>query len=70
MTLEQEVNRWRKRGEEVLRRLVLLNGFAEERIYGDTIPGHQADKRLLVIKQPIGVTAAITRGTFLGNDRP
>ncbi len=31
---------------------------------GDTIPGHQADKRILVIKQPIGVTAAITPWNF------
>jgi len=40
--------------------------FAEEgkRIYGDTIPGHQIDKRLIVIKQPIGVTAAITPWNF------
>lgn len=40
--------------------------FAEEakRVYGDTIPGHQADKRILVIKQPIGVTAAITPWNF------
>ncbi|BDM63548.1 NAD-dependent succinate-semialdehyde dehydrogenase [Shewanella sp. NFH-SH190041] len=40
--------------------------FAEEakRIYGDTIPGHQADKRLLVIKQGIGVCAAITPWNF------
>ena len=30
----------------------------------DTIPGHQADKRLIVIKQPIGVTAAITPWNF------
>jgi succinate-semialdehyde dehydrogenase/glutarate-semialdehyde dehydrogenase len=43
-----------------------IEWFAEEgkRIYGDTIPGHQADKRLLVIKQPIGVTAAITPWNF------
>ncbi|MDT1800293.1 aldehyde dehydrogenase family protein, partial [Salmonella enterica subsp. enterica serovar Oslo] len=36
--------------------------FAQEgkRIYGDTMPGHQADNRLLGIKQPSGVTAAIT----------
>jgi succinate-semialdehyde dehydrogenase/glutarate-semialdehyde dehydrogenase len=40
--------------------------FAEEakRIYGETIPGHQADKRLTVIKQPIGVAAAITPWNF------
>ncbi|EJN36932.1 NADP-dependent succinate-semialdehyde dehydrogenase [Pseudomonas sp. NPDC089395] len=43
-----------------------IEWFAEEakRIYGDTIPGHQADKRLIVIKQPIGVTAAITPWNF------
>jgi len=40
--------------------------FAEEakRVYGDVIAGHQSDKRLLVIKQPIGVTAAITPWNF------
>src|SRR5215470_13371645 len=34
-----------------------LEWFGEEakRVYGDTIPGHQADKRIVVIKQPIGV---------------
>ncbi|MFG6082618.1 NAD-dependent succinate-semialdehyde dehydrogenase [Paracoccus litorisediminis] len=43
-----------------------LYWFAEEarRIYGDTIPGHQPDKRLLVLKQPIGVVAAITPWNF------
>lgn len=43
-----------------------IEWFAEEgkRIYGDTIPQHQADKRLLVIKQPIGVCAAITPWNF------
>ncbi|EUB99181.1 succinic semialdehyde dehydrogenase [Rhizobium sp. CF080] len=40
--------------------------FAEEgrRIYGDLIPGHQPDKRILVMKQPIGVVAAITPWNF------
>ena len=40
--------------------------FAEEgkRIYGDTIPAHAPDKRLLVIKQPVGVVAAITPWNF------
>jgi succinate-semialdehyde dehydrogenase/glutarate-semialdehyde dehydrogenase len=40
--------------------------FAEEakRIYGDTIPQHQADKRIVVIKQPVGVVAAITPWNF------
>lgn len=40
--------------------------FAEEakRTYGDVIPGHQADKRIVVVKQPIGVVAAITPWNF------
>ncbi|MCB9303150.1 MAG: NAD-dependent succinate-semialdehyde dehydrogenase [Lewinellaceae bacterium] len=40
--------------------------FAEEakRAYGDVIPGHGADKRIIVIKQPIGVVAAITPWNF------
>lgn len=40
--------------------------FAEEakRIYGETIPGHQADKRITVLKQPIGVAASITPWNF------
>ncbi|OCJ08161.1 succinate-semialdehyde dehydrogenase (NADP(+)) [Rhizobium sp. AC44/96] len=40
--------------------------FAEEarRVYGDLIPGHQPDKRLMVMKQPIGVVAAITPWNF------
>ncbi len=40
--------------------------FAEEakRIYGDTIPGHASDKRIVTIKQPIGVVAAITPWNF------
>ena len=40
--------------------------FAEEakRVYGDTIPSHQEDKRIVVIKQPIGVVGAITPWNF------
>ena len=40
--------------------------FAEEakRIYGETIPGHQPDKRIMVLKQPIGVAASITTWNF------
>jgi succinate-semialdehyde dehydrogenase/glutarate-semialdehyde dehydrogenase len=40
--------------------------FAEEakRIYGETIPGHQPDKRITVLKQPIGVAASITPWNF------
>jgi succinate-semialdehyde dehydrogenase/glutarate-semialdehyde dehydrogenase len=40
--------------------------FAEEakRVYGDVIPGHQPDKRILVLRQPVGVIAAITPWNF------
>lgn len=40
--------------------------FAEEarRAYGDVIPGHQADKRIIVLKQPIGVVSTITPWNF------
>ena len=40
--------------------------FGEEgkRLYGDTIPAHASDKRIIVIKQPIGVTVAITPWNF------
>ncbi len=43
-----------------------IEWFAEEgkRTYGDVIPQHQADKRILVIKQPIGVSAMITPWNF------
>src|SRR5437588_10130846 len=43
-----------------------IEWFAEEgkRIYGDTIPQHQADKRIVVLKEPIGVCAAITPWNF------
>jgi succinate-semialdehyde dehydrogenase/glutarate-semialdehyde dehydrogenase len=43
-----------------------IEWFAEEakRVYGDTIPGHTADKRIVVIKEPIGVCAAITPWNF------
>jgi len=40
--------------------------FAEEgkRVYGETIPAHAADKRLFVLKEPVGVCAAITPWNF------
>ncbi len=43
-----------------------IEWFAEEakRVYGDVIPGHQPDKRIIVLKQPIGVVAAITPWNF------
>ena len=43
-----------------------IEWFAEEgkRVYGDTIPAQGGEKRILVLKQPIGVTAAITPWNF------
>ncbi len=43
-----------------------IEWFAEEgkRAYGDIIPGHMTDKRILVMKQPIGVVASITPWNF------
>jgi len=43
-----------------------IEWFAEEgrRIYGDTIPAHQSDKRIVVMKQPVGVVGAITPWNF------
>ncbi|UJW87293.1 NAD-dependent succinate-semialdehyde dehydrogenase [Devosia sp. SL43] len=51
---------------EILYGAAYIEWFAEEakRIYGDIIPGHQRDKRLLVLKQPVGVVAAITPWNF------
>ncbi len=65
MTLEQGKPLTESRGE-IAYAASFIEWFAEEakRIYGDTIPGHQKDKRIIVIKQPIGVTAAITPWNF------
>ena len=43
-----------------------IEWFGEEakRVYGDVIPGHQPDKRILVLRQPVGVVAAITPWNF------
>jgi succinate-semialdehyde dehydrogenase/glutarate-semialdehyde dehydrogenase len=43
-----------------------IEWFAEEgkRLYGDLIPGHQADKRIMVLRQSIGVVGAITPWNF------
>ena len=51
---------------EVVYGASFIEWFGEEakRIYGETIPGHQRDKRLMVIKQPIGVAASITPWNF------
>ncbi|HNR61040.1 MAG TPA: NADP-dependent succinate-semialdehyde dehydrogenase [Thauera sp.] len=51
---------------EVVYGASFIEWFAEEgkRIYGDVIPSHGADKRIVVVKQAIGVVAAITPWNF------
>ncbi|ACT60307.1 NAD-dependent succinate-semialdehyde dehydrogenase [Hirschia baltica] len=51
---------------EIVYAASFIEWFAEEakRVYGDVIPGHQRDKRIVVLKQPIGVVAAITPWNF------
>ncbi|MGA9410945.1 MAG: NAD-dependent succinate-semialdehyde dehydrogenase [Roseobacter sp.] len=51
---------------EILYGASFIEWFAEEakRSYGETIPGHQRDKRITVISQPIGVAASITPWNF------
>ncbi|PWJ93712.1 MULTISPECIES: NAD-dependent succinate-semialdehyde dehydrogenase [Mesorhizobium] len=51
---------------EILYGASYVEWFGEEakRVYGDTIPGHQQDKRIIVLKQPVGVVAAITPWNF------
>jgi succinate-semialdehyde dehydrogenase/glutarate-semialdehyde dehydrogenase len=65
MTMEQGKPLVESRGE-VAYAAAFFEWFAEEakRVYGDTIPGHQVDKRILVLKQPIGVVACITPWNF------
>ncbi|MFT6916324.1 MAG: succinate-semialdehyde dehydrogenase/glutarate-semialdehyde dehydrogenase [Motiliproteus sp.] len=65
MTFEQGKPLTESRGE-VLYGASFVEWFAEEakRVYGDIIPGHGRDKRLLVLKQPIGIAAAITPWNF------
>jgi succinate-semialdehyde dehydrogenase/glutarate-semialdehyde dehydrogenase len=51
---------------EILYAASFIEWFGEEakRLYGDIIPGHQADKRIMVLRQPVGVVAAITPWNF------
>jgi succinate-semialdehyde dehydrogenase/glutarate-semialdehyde dehydrogenase len=51
---------------EIAYSAAFIEWFAEEgkRIYGETIPGHQPDKRLMVIRQPVGVVGSITPWNF------
>jgi succinate-semialdehyde dehydrogenase / glutarate-semialdehyde dehydrogenase len=59
-------SRWPKGKGEVLYGASFIEWFAEEakRAYGEIIPGHQRDKRIVVLKQPIGVVASITPWNF------
>jgi len=65
MTAEQGKPLAESRGE-IAYAASFIEWFAEEgkRLYGDIIPGHQVDKRILVLRQPIGVVAAITPWNF------
>jgi len=65
LTLEQGKPLAEAKGE-IMYGASFVEWFAEEarRVYGDTIPGHGADKRIVTIKQPIGVCAAITPWNF------
>jgi succinate-semialdehyde dehydrogenase/glutarate-semialdehyde dehydrogenase len=65
MTVEQGKPLLESRGE-IAYAASFIEWFAEEgkRAYGDVIPSHGTDKRIVVLKQPIGVTAAITPWNF------
>ena len=65
MTTEQGKPLGEARGE-VAYAASFLEWFGEEakRIYGDVIPPHQADKRIVILKEPIGVVGCITPWNF------
>jgi succinate-semialdehyde dehydrogenase/glutarate-semialdehyde dehydrogenase len=65
MTAEQGKPLAEAKGE-VAYAAAFIEWFGEEgkRLYGDVIPGHQPDKRIVVLRQPIGVVAAITPWNF------
>ncbi len=65
MTAEQGKPLSESRGE-IAYSASFIEWFGEEakRMYGDTIPGHATDKRILTIRQPIGVVATITPWNF------
>jgi succinate-semialdehyde dehydrogenase/glutarate-semialdehyde dehydrogenase len=65
MTVEQGKPLAESRGE-IAYAASFIEWFAEEakRVYGDVIPSHGTDKRIVVLKQPIGVTTAITPWNF------
>ncbi|WP_374570662.1 NAD-dependent succinate-semialdehyde dehydrogenase [Phenylobacterium sp.] len=65
MTAEQGKPLAEARGE-VAYAASFIEWFGEEakRAYGQVIPGHQADRRILALKQPVGVVSAITPWNF------
>jgi succinate-semialdehyde dehydrogenase/glutarate-semialdehyde dehydrogenase len=65
MTAEQGKPLAESKGE-IAYAAAFIEWFGEEgkRLYGDTIPAHGTDKRIVVIKEPIGVCAAITPWNF------
>jgi len=65
LTIEQGKPLAEAKGE-ILYGASFVEWFAEEarRIYGDVIPGHTRDSRIIVLKQPIGVVGAITPWNF------
>jgi succinate-semialdehyde dehydrogenase/glutarate-semialdehyde dehydrogenase len=65
MTAEQGKPLAESKGE-IAYAAAFIEWFAEEgkRVYGDIIPGHQADKRLMVLRSPVGVVTAITPWNF------
>ncbi|MCK9388684.1 MAG: NAD-dependent succinate-semialdehyde dehydrogenase [Sulfuritalea sp.] len=65
MTLEQGKPLAEARGE-IAYGAAFIEWFAEEarRVYGDVIPSPLADRRMIVLKQPVGVCAAITPWNF------
>jgi succinate-semialdehyde dehydrogenase/glutarate-semialdehyde dehydrogenase len=65
MTAEQGKPLAESRGE-IAYGASFVEWFAEEgkRIYGETVPTHAADKRIFVLKEPVGVCAAITPWNF------
>jgi succinate-semialdehyde dehydrogenase / glutarate-semialdehyde dehydrogenase len=65
MTLEQGKPIGESRGE-IVYAASFVEWFAEEgrRVYGETVPASSPDKRILVVKRPVGVTVAITPWNF------
>jgi succinate-semialdehyde dehydrogenase/glutarate-semialdehyde dehydrogenase len=65
MTAEQGKPLAESRGE-IAYAAAFIQWFSEEakRVYGDLIPGHQRDRRIIVLKQPVGVVASITPWNF------